>query len=346
MNMKSFLRRDYLLMAISGCLFVGVALYSYQRLEAAAPVKDVKTAMPADTPSRDQHLTVANATNSHRARQIAGEDAKAQSSLANLADAPTTLLIASEVQRHLHDFFARVDSSTPPSRVEQDIFAAQLLASIESSGEARQAVADAYRAMPASQAMERDMLRGMLVTSPQGRALVLDEANQIWASKDKGLYGEMYDTYFNLPGQAPQDVYTDALATLNAPNTDQQTEIAALNFIGTLENDASPGADALRRNAMVQLNSLASGDGDALVRALAVQKIYRLSTPDAAADVAVHYIAQGASSPLVMETLNAVRSGDVQLTTALRSTLATAVARPSASSAERQRFAEVTGAGQ
>ncbi|WP_155521929.1 MULTISPECIES: hypothetical protein [Xanthomonas translucens group] len=31
--------------------------------------------------------------------------------------------------------------------------------------------------------------------SAQGRALVLDQANQIWASKDKGLYGEMYETY-------------------------------------------------------------------------------------------------------------------------------------------------------
>ena len=156
----------------------------------------------------------------------------------------------------------------------------------------------------------------------------------------------MYETYFNLPGQATRAVYADALAALDARDTDQRTAVAALNFIGTIENDVSPGADPLKRSALVQMNALAAGDGDALVRALAVQKIYRLSAPDEAADVTVTYIARGATSPLVMTMLDAVASRDVQLSPALRSTLATAVARPSASSAERQRFGQMVGASQ
>jgi hypothetical protein len=339
--MKSPVRRGYLPLAIVGGLFAFTAVYFYQHAHADLPGAEGEIAAPAGSSGQVRLGMAIDATNPHRSAQAAIEDAPMRDGAADAA----TPFDAGEVQRRLREFFARVNANPPPSRAERDAFAARLLASVDGSAEARQAVAEAYRAMPASQAMERDMLRGMLVPSPQGRALVLDEANQIWAGKDKGLYAEMYETYFNLPGQATREVYADALATLDARGTDQRTAVAALNFIGTIENDVSPGADALKRSAVAQMDSLASGDGDALVRALAVQKIYRLSAPDEAADVAVNYIARGATSPLVMTTLDAVASGDVQLSPTLRSTLASAVARPSASSAERQRFGQVVGAG-
>ena len=124
-----------------------------------------------------------DAANPHRSTRIALEAAPRQGGSADAA----TPFEAREIQRRLQDFFARVNAKRPPSRAEQDAFAARLLAWVDGSAQARRALAGAYRAMPASQAMERDIFRGMLVPSPQGRALVLDEANQIWASKDKGL---------------------------------------------------------------------------------------------------------------------------------------------------------------
>ncbi|QNH12791.1 hypothetical protein [Xanthomonas sp. SI] len=342
MKINSSVYRGYLPLVIVGGLFASAALYFYQGGHGRLSGAESETAALADASVPDRFGTGLSAANPYRPTRPVVEDAPTH---AGIADAAMPFE-AGEIQRRLQEFFARVNANPPPSRAEQDAFAARLLAAVDGSAEARQAVAEAYRAMPASQAMERDMLRGMLVPSPQGRALVLDEANQIWASKDKGLYGEMYETYSNLPGQATREVYADALATLDARDTDQRTAVAALNFIGTIENDVAPGADALKRSAVAQMDSLASGNGDALVRAMAVQKIYRLSAPDAAADVAVNYIARGATSPLVMTTLDAVASGDVQLSPTLRSTLASAVARPSASSAERQRFGQVVGAGQ
>ncbi|WP_235444040.1 hypothetical protein [Xanthomonas graminis] len=342
MKIQNSVRRGYLPLAIVGGLFASAALSSCQRAPADLPGVAGETAAAANAFGHDRPGMAVDAATAHRSGRTAGADAPPRDGIADAA----TPFEAGEIQRRLQEFFARVNANPPPSRADQDAFAARFLASVYASDAARQAVAGAYRAMPASQAMERDMLRGMLVPSLQGRALVLDEANRIWAGKDKGLYAEMYETYFNLPGQATRAVYADALSTLDVRDTDQRTAVAALNFIGTIENDVSPGADVLKRSAVAQMNSLASGAGDALVRALAVQKIYRLSAPDEAADVAVHYIARGATGPLVMTTLDAVASGDVQLSPTLRSTLATAVARPSASSAERQRFGQVVGAGQ
>ncbi|MCF8827223.1 hypothetical protein [Xanthomonas campestris] len=122
------------------------------------------------------------------------------------------------------------------------------------------------------------------------------------------------------------------MSTLNSHASDVPTSVAALNFIGTIEEDTSKDAMSLRSNALSQLNSVATGNGDDLVKALAAQKVYRLSAPDAA----VNYLRGGATEQLVRQTLNAIASGEVELTPPLRSTLLTAVARPSAAPQERE----------
>ncbi|PPU42698.1 hypothetical protein XaplCFBP3123_02645 [Xanthomonas arboricola pv. populi] len=126
------------------------------------------------------------------------------------------------------------------------------------------------------------------------------------------------------------------MSTLNSRASDVPTSVAALNFVGTIEEDTSKDARNLRSNAISQMNSVATGNGDEMVKALAAQKVYRLSSPDAAADAAVNYLRGGATEPLVRQTLNSIASGDVELTPPLRSTLLTAVARPSASPQERE----------
>ncbi|MEA9587706.1 hypothetical protein VC279_12105 [Xanthomonas sp. WHRI 10064A] len=242
----------------------------------------------------------------------------------------------SEVQHRLQDFFDRWDQGHAMSQAQQKIFMARLLNTIDSSPEARKAVADYYAKIPAKDAANREIIQNMIVRSESGRKMMVDEASRIWKSKDSSLYTAMYKTYSNFPGTASRETLSEAMSTLNSHASDVPTSVAALNFIGTIEEDTSKDAMSLRRNAISQLNSVATGNGDDVVKALAAQKVYRLSAPDAAADAAVDYLRGGATEPLVRQTLNAIASGEVELTPPLKSTLLTAVARPSASPQERE----------
>lgn len=243
---------------------------------------------------------------------------------------------ASEVQHRLQDFFDRWDSGHAMSRAQRDIFMSRLLSTIDSSPEARKAVADYYAKIPAKDAANREIIQNMIVRSESGRKMMVDEANRIWASKDASLYTPMYKTYSNFPGTAPREALSQAMSALNSQATDVPTSVAALNFIGTIEEDTSKDARNLRSTAISQMNSVVTGNGNDAVKALAAQKVYRLSSPDAAADAAVNYLRSGVTEPLVRQTLNSIASGDVELTAPLRSTLTTAVSRPSASPEERE----------
>lgn len=243
---------------------------------------------------------------------------------------------AGEVQQRIQDFFDRWDSGHAMSQAQQKIFMSRLLSTIDSSPEARKAVADYYARIPAKDAANREIIQSMIVRSESGRKMMVDEANRIWASKDASLYTAMYKTYANFPGTASRETLSQAMSTLNSHASDVPTSVAALNFIGTIEEDTSKDAKTLRSNALSQLNSVATGNGDEVVKALAAQKVYRLSSPDAAADAAVNYLRSGATEPMVRQTLNSIASGEVELTPPLRSTLLTAVARPSAAPQERE----------
>ena len=220
----------------------------------------------------------------------------------------------------------------------------RLLASIESDPGIAKVVEQFYHNMPAEQGMERDMLRSLLVVSPVGRSIVLQEANAIWEGKSESKFAEMYETYFNLPGQVPQEVIVRALADMKAgARADERTVVARLNFIGTLAEQKNGDAANLRSDAVQLLNQLAEGEGSELVRGLAVQKLYRLSSPAEASNIAIAQLSKGAYSDLVRETLSSVTSGDVELTPNLRVALATAVKRPTASDEEKQQFSQVLG---
>lgn len=242
---------------------------------------------------------------------------------------------AGEVRQRLQDFFDRWDSGHAMNRAQRDIFMSRLLSTIDSSPEARKAVADYYAGIPAKDAANREIIQNMIVRSETGRKMMVDEANRIWTSKDTSLYAQMYKTYSNFPGTASKQTLSQAMSDLSSHSNDVPTSVAALNFIGTIEEDTSVDARGLRSNAISQMNSIVSGDGDERVKALAAQKVYRLSSPDAAADAAVNYLKSGATEPLVRQTLNSIASGDVELTPPLKSTLTTAVSRPSASPEER-----------
>ncbi|KQQ36337.1 hypothetical protein ASF61_08685 [Duganella sp. Leaf126] len=124
---------------------------------------------------------------------------------------------------------------------------------------------------------------------------------------------------------------------------DERTAVSRLNFIGTLAEQKNADVANLRSDAIALLNQTAQSQGSDMVRALAVQKLYRLNSPAEASNIAVAQLAKGAYSDLVRETLSSVDSGDVELTPNLRAALATAVKRPGASAAERQQFSEVLG---
>ena len=247
--------------------------------------------------------------------------------------------------QNLRSFFDKILKQENLASDDLAEFQDHLLASVESNPLAAKVVEQFYRNMPAEQGMEREILRSMLVESSVGRGIVLQEANAIWENKAEPKFAEMYETYFNLPGQAPQEVLVRALTDLKkgAP-ADERTAVARLNFIGTLEDPSIPDAANLRSEAMQLLNQLAQGQGSELTRALAVQKLYRLNSPAEASNIAVGQLAKGAYPDLVRETLNSISSGDVELTPNLRTALTAAVKRPTASAEEKQQFSKVVGA--
>ncbi|MFA8622470.1 hypothetical protein QT952_018785 [Xanthomonas campestris pv. campestris] len=94
---------------------------------------------------------------------------------------------AGEVQQRLQDFFDRWDSGHAMSLAERDIFMSRLLSTIDSSPEARKAVADYYARIPAKDAANREIVQNMIVRSESGIKMMVDEANRIWKSKDSSL---------------------------------------------------------------------------------------------------------------------------------------------------------------
>ncbi|WP_235439329.1 hypothetical protein [Xanthomonas campestris] len=73
------------------------------------------------------------------------------------------------------------------SLAERDIFMSRLLSTIDSSPEARKAVADYYARIPAKDAENREIVQNMIVRSESGIKMMVDEANRIWKSKDSSL---------------------------------------------------------------------------------------------------------------------------------------------------------------
>ncbi|MCC4600719.1 hypothetical protein [Xanthomonas melonis] len=330
--------QKYIPILIGGGLLFSAALYFYQpaaSVNAHSPVRSERDASIANS-TRPTSQRSANQPSDHR---LPWDDSDF---IAPQGDKP---FAASEVQYHLKSFYARFYADPPMSRAERDVFAQRLAIAIDADPNTKRAVADFYGQMPANNQMDRDVMRNMLAISPEGRSILLDEANRIWNSKDKSLYSHMYETYSNLPGQASRNVLANALSSLSDQSMDTRTAVAALNFIGTIEKDDSADAGKLRTNAISQLNSVVSSQAEEVVRGLAAQKIYRLSSPESAADAAVEFIRRDANSSLVMQTLDSINSGDVELTPPLRATLASAVARASATTEERDRFRQVIPSG-
>lgn len=254
------------------------------------------------------------------------------------------LLTPAETAESLRAFVDKIRKRENLTSSEVEELQARLLASIEGNLDIVKVVQQFYHNMPVEQGMERDMLRSLLVASPAGRSIVLQEADTIWEDKSVSKFAEMYETYFNMPGQVPQDVIVRALADLKAgAQVDDRTAVARLNFIGTLAEQKNGDTANLRSDAVQLLNQLAESPGSDIVRALAVQKLYRLNSPGEASNIAIAQLSKGAYSDLVRETLSSVNSGDVELTPNLRGALTTAVKRPAASAEEKQLFSQVLG---
>ncbi|HLO95377.1 MAG TPA: hypothetical protein VK195_13775, partial [Burkholderiaceae bacterium] len=229
---------------------------------------------------------------------------------------PARPFTPAEATASLRAFFAKVMKLEDLPQGEIDELQERLLSAIEDDPEVAQAVAQFYHGMPAGQVMERDMLRSLLVVSSTGRGIVLQEANAIWEGKSEAKFGEMYETYFNLPKQAPPEVVARALADLKAGSrTDERTAVARLNFIGASLEDWRNGDIAnLRSEALTLLNQVADSGPSDVVRALAVQKLYRMNSPAEASNIAITQLSKGAYGDLMRETLSSVSSGDVELT--------------------------------
>ena len=321
------------LVVAAGCAFF---LDGYSAGNARAPSASSSGAGPDRGPTAESPKAALSTDAGGALRSLPADPAAAR---------PTAIDSPEQTAENLRAFFDKILKQEHLSADDMAELQARLLASIEGNPLVAKAVEEFYRNMPAEQGMERDILRSMLVASSAGRGIVLQEANAVWENKAEPKFAEMYETYFNLPGQAPQEVLVRALADLKkgAP-ADERTAVARLNFIGTLEDPSIPDAANLRSDAIQLLNQLAQGQGSELIRALAVQKLYRLNSPAEASNIAVGQLAKGAYPDLVRETLNSISSGDVELTPNLRIALTAAVKRPTASVEEKQQFSKVVGA--
>ncbi|WP_153066225.1 MULTISPECIES: hypothetical protein [Xanthomonas] len=327
-------RYNYSSAALLGAALVGAAIYFYS----------ISGATPDQKSMEERHLAT------HRT--VTGGSIPALNSyrLGNslrsgnfVADQPYEVPFSAEnVVAHLNEFFDRFYAQPPMPQSEIDAFTAQLTRAMEASPETQKRIASFYAAIPGNQPMHRNMVRDMLAGSPVGRQMMLDEAKRVWSSKDTSLYQDMYETYYGFRGQASHAIISDAVARLNDTSLDKGTAIAALNLVSTLEKDDTVEGGQLRKSATSQMDSLASGTGDRAVRAVAAQKLYQLSTPEHAADAAVGYLQKDSTNPLLIRlTLDAINSGDVELTPALRSTLSNAMTSASTDPAQRKHFSEL-----
>lgn len=246
--------------------------------------------------------------------------------------APTPFSDAELIGR-LKDFLGRFSSGDSVQSHEMESFENRLALAIRASAHARAQVEGLYREMRSNKSMERDLLKNMLYLSEDGRSIVANEARDIWNSKDLKLFPEMMEIFFNLPENVPQDIFKYAIQQIGM-GQDLRTTVAALNLIGTLERDVSAEAVQLRQTALDQLRKVANGSAEELIRVLAVQKIYRLNSPEASANIAIEYLTSSANTRLIIETLNSINSGDVQLSPSLNTTLRTVLNRPGASPEE------------
>ncbi|MGF6652393.1 type II secretory pathway component PulM [Paraburkholderia youngii] len=313
-------------LAIVGCLLMVVAGYL---LFLAAPTVSSEQAKRAYKPT---DLRSSEATGTSSKEGIAWADGiNAGGSLAT-DDKPSGAASNDtpvQIDASLRAIFQKIVNRGNMSQNELDEFRARLQIALENAPEVAKLVTQFYHDMPAEQGMERDILRSILVDSAIGRDIVLQEANAIWEGRNESKYAEMYETYFNMPSQTPQEVFSKALSDLRSDaTTDERTAVARLNLIGTLEESGIPDAANLRSEAVQTLNQIADGHDSELIRALAVQKLFRLNSPGEAANIAIGQLSKGAYPDLVRETLNSVSSGDVELTPNLRTALTMAVKRP------------------
>lgn len=321
---------------IGGCLLIAAGVYffahsGYGTDQAEASQVGSSSAQPSQT------LAASGAQAS-----LSDVPGGGQGTLASADEPDVKVFTPEEAAESLKAFIDKILKREDLSTKDLEELQARLLASIEGNPAVAKVVEQFYHNMPAEQGMERDMLRSLLVGSAAGRGIVLQEANAIWAGKSEAKFAEMYETYFNLPGQAPQEVLTRAMADLKAgAQTDERTAVARLNFIGMLEDQKNSDTANLRSDAVPLLNQLAESQGSDVVRALAVQKLYRLSSPAEASNIAITQLSKGAYGDLVRETLSSVSSGDVELTPNLRVALTTAVKRPAASAEEKQQLNQV-----
>lgn len=323
---------------IGACLLIAAGGYFVSRGEHRADQVDAPPVAASGARSaRAPTAFGAQAALSADAGGVHGASASAPGDAASVK-----LLTPAETAESLRSFVDKILKREKLTANEVEELQARVLASIEGNLEIVKVVREFYHNMPAEQGMERDMLRSLLVASPAGRSIVLQEADAIWEDKSVGKFAEMYETYFNLPGQVPQDVIVRALADVKAgAQTDDRTAVARLNFIGTLAEQKNGDAANLRSDAVQLLNQVAESPGSDIVRALAVQKLYRLNSPAEASNIAVAQLSKGVYGDLVRETLSSVNSGDVEFTPNLRGALTTAVKRPAASAEEKQLFSQV-----
>ncbi|AJQ93840.1 hypothetical Protein YC6258_01796 [Gynuella sunshinyii YC6258] len=229
-------------------------------------------------------------------------------------------------------FFEQFESDTSLTEEEIQYFFTRMLATLENSETARNQISKVYRNMDSDAVVERSIMQEMLMKTATGQAILIDEAENILNTGQQELYPYMFEIYSNVEDDISYPVLEKAIeSTYNS--TDIRNSVSALNYIGKLESSEMSSSMYLY-TTMNALRDVANNNEDESVRGLAVQKLYRLTPPAESTQIAINYLTSDANTPLVMETLYSIGSGDVALNEPLRFALHEALNRTGVTSAE------------
>lgn len=225
------------------------------------------------------------------------------------------------------DFFTRFSNAESLTEEEIQLFFSQMRTMLEHSTQARDLMRDKLRSIPAEQVVARGVLSELLSGSEAGRAILIEEANYVLNTDQTALTASMFHTLANFSDQVDYRVLEKALSIVGDSNKqDEALTVNALNYIGLLERDEN--ASLLYKSVVANsLREISKHSHSETTRAIALQKLYRLSSSQENTEIAQEHLAVNPSGWAVTETLHALNDNQLVLTDDLRYSLRRALSR-------------------
>jgi len=211
-----------------------------------------------------------------------------------------------EVTKVFNEFYQEFDSAKSLTEEEIQLFFSRMRATLDSSPHAREQIAQIYGAIPSDQHVHRGIMQEMLSGSIPGRQIMVEEARQSLENNDTTLAENHFQVLANFTGEVDYDVLDKAL---DAIKSDDEV-VGALNYIGLLERDEN--ASIMFSTVVTsKLKDASQQAAHPMTRAMALQKLYRLTSPEESAEIAYQHLTTDPTEMSVTETLYAINDSQV-----------------------------------